>query len=203
MGLPSIGQYACIVPAVSAPEPAARRRARIAEAVLDLVAQHGLEEVSIRHVAARAGVSVGMVQHHFRTKDDLMRFALQRVSAGVQERLGAGGETGSARELVRTLFVEVMPFDERRTRDCRVVLAFMAYAAVRPEVGDELRDSARLLREYLAAQLVAAPFDPAHTATALLALIDGLGVQVVSGQLPVETAVATFDAVLNRLVPVV
>jgi AcrR family transcriptional regulator len=186
---------------VSGPESAERRRARIADAVLDLIAQHGLEEVSIRHVAARARVSVGMVQHHFRTKDELMRFALQRVNAGVQERLGAGGEPGSARELLSALFVQVMPLDESRTRECRVALAFMAYATVRPEVGDELRENAQLLREYLAARLAAAPLDPAHAATALLALIDGLGVQVVSGQLPVETAVATFDAVLNQLVP--
>lgn len=175
------------------------RRARIADAVLDLVAERGLEEASIRHVAARAGVSVGMVQHHFRTKDELMQFALERVSAEVQRRLSAGA--GSARELLGALYEQLMPLDEQRRRESRVALAFLAYATIRPEASGRLREDARLLRDHLAAQWGPSPIAAPHGATAALALIDGLGVQVVSGQLAVEAATAAFDAVLDWMLP--
>jgi AcrR family transcriptional regulator len=172
------------------------RRARIADAVLAVVARSGLEEASVRHVAAEAGVSVGMVQHYFRTKDEMMRFALERVSTGVEERLAGGAEL-SVRELLRALFLQLLPLDKQRTREGRVALAFLAYAAVRPEVGGELRGKARGMREHLTAQLTGAAVDPAHAATGLLALVDGLGMQVLSGQLEVDAAVGTFDAYLE------
>ena len=43
------------------------RRTRIADALMRVAADQGLEAVSLRHVAAEAGVSAGMVQHYFRT----------------------------------------------------------------------------------------------------------------------------------------
>ncbi len=43
-------------------------RARIRLAALELFAEHGYAGASIRDVAAAAGVSPGLVQHHFRTK---------------------------------------------------------------------------------------------------------------------------------------
>ncbi len=46
-------------------------KARIRNAALELFAAHGASAVSLRAVAARAGVTVGLVQHHFTTKDGL------------------------------------------------------------------------------------------------------------------------------------
>lgn len=46
-------------------------RARIRNAALDLYATHGEDRVSMRTVAAEVGVTVGLVQHHFGTKDGL------------------------------------------------------------------------------------------------------------------------------------
>ncbi|WFN92333.1 TetR/AcrR family transcriptional regulator [Gordonia sihwensis] len=48
-------------------------KAKIRNAALDLYAEHGEERVSMRAVAAAAGVTVGLVQHHFKTKDGLRR----------------------------------------------------------------------------------------------------------------------------------
>ena len=44
-------------------------RAKIRNAALDLYAEYGEDRVSMRMVAAHAGVTVGLVQHHFKTKD--------------------------------------------------------------------------------------------------------------------------------------
>jgi AcrR family transcriptional regulator len=45
--------------------------ARIRNAALELFARDGVTATTIRDVAAAAGVSPGLVQHHFRTKVDL------------------------------------------------------------------------------------------------------------------------------------
>jgi TetR/AcrR family transcriptional regulator, regulator of cefoperazone and chloramphenicol sensitivity len=60
-------------------------RTRIREAALRLVAERGLAGSSIRDVAKEAGVSPGLVQHHFRTKERLK----QEVDAWVLDRLRA------------------------------------------------------------------------------------------------------------------
>lgn len=46
-------------------------KARIRNAALDLFAEQGADRVSMRAVAAAAGVTVGLVQHHFKTKEGL------------------------------------------------------------------------------------------------------------------------------------
>ena len=46
-------------------------KARIRNAALDLYAQFGEDKVSLRAVAAEAGVTLGLVQHHFKTKSGL------------------------------------------------------------------------------------------------------------------------------------
>jgi AcrR family transcriptional regulator len=170
----------------------AERRERIADAVLAVVARGGIEEASVRHVAAEAGVSVGMVQHYFGTKDELMRAALARVGERVQARMGS--EIAAPAEAARALFLELLPGDEERAREARVALAFLAYAAVRPEVGAELREDAVRLRGFLAAG-----FGSEVAAAGLLALMDGLGTQVLLGQLDAALAVRVFDAQLELL----
>jgi AcrR family transcriptional regulator len=59
-------------------DPALRRdpsdltgRARVRDAALAEFAEHGMRGATIRSIAARAGVSPALVQHHFRTKDEL------------------------------------------------------------------------------------------------------------------------------------
>ena len=51
------------------------RRAALVAAVLDLVAEGGIEAATLRAVAARAGVTPGLIRHYFGDKDGLMRVA--------------------------------------------------------------------------------------------------------------------------------
>src|SRR5664279_4070686 len=46
-------------------------RARIREAAIRLFAEHGVEETAILDVAKQAGVSGGLIRHHFGSKDGL------------------------------------------------------------------------------------------------------------------------------------
>jgi AcrR family transcriptional regulator len=170
----------------------AERRAAIADAVLAVVARGGIEEASVRHVAAEAGVSAGMVQHYFRTKDDLMRAAMERVSVAVEQRLDLPEDT-PPRALLRALFQQLLPLDEQRAREGRVALSFLAYGAVKPDAAAELQENGRQMREHFAGLVPGGEV----AATALLALVDGLGMQVLTGSLDAETAIAAFDAQLS------
>lgn len=57
--------------------------ARIRNAALERFAQAGIADTSIRDVAKAAGVSPGLVQHHFKTKDKLRQAVNDHVTASV------------------------------------------------------------------------------------------------------------------------
>lgn len=46
-------------------------KARIRNAALDLYARYGEDRISLRAIAAEAGVTLGLVQHHYKTKAGL------------------------------------------------------------------------------------------------------------------------------------
>ena len=130
------------------------RRTLLADALLRVAATRGLMDVSLRHVAAEAGVTAGMVQHYFRTKDEMMVFALDVVSARVQARLEADPTMHDGpRALVRALLVQLLPVDDDRVLEGRVAIAFHAYAASRPAVATRLREDTRGIRAMIAEQI--------------------------------------------------
>ncbi|KRV49007.1 TetR family transcriptional regulator [Wenjunlia vitaminophila] len=186
------------------------RRAEIARALMRVAADRGLEAVSLRHVAQEAGVSSGMVQHYFRTKDEMMTFAMEVVSANVQSRVAAAQDPAtptSPGALVRALLVQLLPLDEPRRADGRLALAFYAYAAVRPAMAEKVRQDTALLHDFVTVQVRAAQaagdapadLDPPQAAVELLALVEGLGVQLLGGHYPPQVALDTFHAHLRRL----
>ena len=90
-----------------------QRRELLAQAVWGLIADEGLSAVSLRSVAGRAGVSMGMVQHYFSTKDDMLGFALdalgQATQARLEDKLTALGPAAELREVVDVVCRELLP----------------------------------------------------------------------------------------------
>lgn len=193
----------------------AERRRRIADGLLAVAAERGLESVTVRQVAAAVGVSPGMVQHYFGAKDEMMAFALDVVQERVRARLEAavaddeGDSDGPAPPigLARVLLRELLPRDRRTRDEASVTLAFLAYAAVHPTAGETVRaDTTRLLdiltegieRSQLIGDL-RSDLDARATARSLLALVDGLGLQVLTGSSTPDQAIAAFDATIALL----
>lgn len=56
-----------------------RTRAQIVDAAVSTFAEHGFEGAGTRAIAARAGVTQGLVTYHFESKDELWRAAADRV----------------------------------------------------------------------------------------------------------------------------
>lgn len=65
------------------------RRRELAEALWRLTRRDGWEAISLRKVAAEAGVSMGMVQHAFTTTDRMLAFAVRTISEDAAERVQA------------------------------------------------------------------------------------------------------------------
>ncbi len=176
------------------------RRTRIADALMRVAAERGLEEVSLRHVAAEAGVSAGMVQHYFRTKAEMMLFAMSVVRERGEERIGAEvarlGTDPAPRALLRTIITTALPLTAETSADGKVALAFLAYSTVHPAAAEALRVDTAGMLTYLASLIPTAR--PSDDAAALLALMEGLGLYLLSGHYTAEQALSALDSFLDR-----
>ena len=56
------------------------RRAQIAAAAIDTIAEVGYPEASFARIAARLGISRGLISYHFAGKDDLMRHVVHEAA---------------------------------------------------------------------------------------------------------------------------
>lgn len=86
---------------ISVPDTDLTAKARIRNAALELYARHGEDGVSMRAVAAAAGVTVGLVQHHFGNKDGL-REAVEALIVDFHVRaLATAPQEGDPAEVAR------------------------------------------------------------------------------------------------------
>lgn len=64
-----------------------QRKALLIEATLACLKQHGFQGASIRKICAEAGVSVGLINHHYAGKDELVAEAYLTVTGRVMQLL--------------------------------------------------------------------------------------------------------------------
>jgi len=57
------------------------QREKFAEAAMRLIAQYGIEGVTMRAVATEAGLSYGSLFHYFDSKDDLLMHAVRHLTS--------------------------------------------------------------------------------------------------------------------------
>jgi AcrR family transcriptional regulator len=177
------------------------RRARLTEVLLTVVAEAGLEAATVRTVADRAGVSIGTVQHYFKTKDDMLRHAYRTVGQELGDRAEQRAEgAGSWKEAIREILLELLPLDERRAALYRVSVAFAARATWVPELAQELRKDLRELEDSFVDMLrQAGVAHPEREAMTLLALNAGLAEPLMYGDGEPAQVVEALDAHLDRV----
>jgi AcrR family transcriptional regulator len=61
--------------------PRAKRRVQIIEAVLKVVAEHGVPSATVARIAAAAGVSEGTLYVYFASRDEMLTAALDSIFA--------------------------------------------------------------------------------------------------------------------------
>ena len=63
------------------------RRDSLVEATLRSLAANGHDGASVRRIAAEAGVSVGLINHHYTSIDELIAAAYEKVALGIVRQL--------------------------------------------------------------------------------------------------------------------
>lgn len=179
------------------------RRRQILDGVRDTAVRGGLGSVSIARAADAAGVSVGMVQHYYPTKqallmdafDDVQRAAVERVDTQIEasERQGARIE-----EMVVDSLEQFLPLDEQRRAEVYLHHAFAGLALENADLAEHLSRSSEALEARLCQALtngktcgeVETGLDVAPAATGLLALVHGLALRLLTAGSSADVASA-------------
>ncbi|MEX2981459.1 TetR/AcrR family transcriptional regulator [Streptomyces sp. C36] len=187
------------------------RRRRIAEALWRIASTRGLEGASLRDVAAEAGISLGQLQHYFRSKGDMLVFALEHVNElaarRVRARVEASATAPSPRVILRESVAEMLPLDDESRSGNLVQVAYFLQAVHDERLRGHAKEGVPLLRALFADQIrramaegqIAPDRDPDTEATLLICLVDGLtSYTLLDVHSPAE-ALALADAHLDRL----
>ncbi|RSM98206.1 transcriptional regulator [Nonomuraea sp. WAC 01424] len=188
-----------------------QRRRQIAAAVWRLATRGGLEDVTLRQVAAEAEVSARLLQYYFGTRDQLLLGALKILNDDAEqrarERLALLGDAPGMHAIVRGVLLELLPLDEERRNRHLVYAAYFVRFLTDPALAEVAR-AAPLALENLVAGLIAQgqelgqvpqDVDAAAEAVFLLAGAEGIQSSVLLGQRSAADAVAMIDHQLARV----
>ncbi|MET8040630.1 TetR/AcrR family transcriptional regulator [Micromonospora sp. NPDC005215] len=163
--------------------PSADRAAQgeaLSRAVWDVLAQQGLEKLTVRAVAAAAGCTTGLVMHRFPNRRALLLHARQLLHDTTRERVEAlEAAATSPRAALRGVLHQGMATDPETTNWSIVWLGFLAAAVADAELIGMHRRNNRAWRQR-AERLVAAaapdwPVDQVGAvALGLIAMTEGV-----------------------------
>lgn len=167
---------------------AGQRRQDIAEAAWRLIRLDGLESVTVRKVAAEAGLSMGSLRHYFTTQSELIGFAMRMVVDRLTARIKPLASTDDPRADLERAVTELLPLDKDRQTEGEVWLSFSGRALVDPamhRLSDEVHDSIHDLMVHLLTKVaehgqLVDGLDVDLEAHRLHALIDGLLVHAIA-----------------------
>jgi len=168
------------------------RAALVAAAVTILGTPHP-PAMPLREVAQTAGVTTGAIQHHFGNRHGLLVAAVDHQVGRLAERLetaGAAHPDGGAPRLR-----ELLPLDDERTRETRVVTAFERGATDDPTLAEEFRARYQRLLDIVSVDLPGGGAD----AALLLSAVYGTGSDLLLGVVTEEGAIANLDRILDLL----
>jgi AcrR family transcriptional regulator len=166
--------------------PAVRREALV-EATLRCLRLHGHEGVSVRRISAAAGVSIGLINHHFPSKSGLIAEAYETLALALQDSIRQQAENRAVapRDRLSGFFRASFAPEILDPQIFNVWLVFWSMVAHSPEiraVHDRTYGKYRAILESLLGQLAqsgAAPrFKLRPAAIALSALLDGLWIEL-------------------------
>lgn len=179
-----------------------QRREELAQALWQVVASKGIGAVSIREVAAAAGVSAGSLRHLFPTREQLVIAAAQEMLRQVERRIMSLPRDVPPLQFAESALAQALPLDPERRIEFSVNLALVAeepavpaLAGIRKQTYDDLR---------LLCRVVVGSLRPEHDAAAVEAaarrlhvLVDGLAFHLFQDEHDDGWALRTLRAELN------
>ena len=112
------------------------QRVKFAEAAMSLIAQHGLEGVTMRAVAAEAGLSYGSLFHYFSSKDELLMHAVRHSNSLQTDRINKFTSQYSGMKALEHLLCDDAIITDSSRDDWMVWLTFLYQAALQTSFAD-------------------------------------------------------------------
>jgi len=174
------------VPKFHRATPAVRREALV-DATLKCLKQFGHEGVSVRRISAAAGVSIGLINHHFPSKSGLVAETYETLALSLLDsiRRQAENKAFAPRERLSNFFRASFAPEVLDPQLFNVWLVFWSMVAHSPEISAvhfSTYGKYRSVLESLLRQLIksgaAPPFKLRRAAIALSALLDGFWVEL-------------------------
>ena len=176
-----------------------QRRRDVSEAACQVLARDGLGALSVRNVAAEAGLPPSTVRYVFPTQSSMREHTITLVFDRTRERIEAIPADLPPRERAHRIVLELLPLDDERVVELDVYLALgnaaLTDAELRPAL-DRVVDEMREWSEEILELLGVPDADREYEACRLHALVDGLAMHVVR-LAPGETGEWAID-VLDR-----
>lgn len=123
------------------------RKKVIAQAVWKLLNNRGISAITIRNVAAEAGISTGSLRHSFDSRVALVTHALDLVSQEVADSMKAVSVQGQ--DVLNTVKVleHFIPLTPRSQATGRITLGMVAELKSTPELKTVATDSLRMIQQ--------------------------------------------------------
>ncbi len=106
------------------------QRVKFAEAAMSLIARHGLDGLTMRAVAAEAGLSYGSLFHYFNSKDELLMHAVRHTTSMQTKRVNEYASQYSGLKALEHLLCDDAIISESSRDDWMVWLTFLYKAAL-------------------------------------------------------------------------
>jgi AcrR family transcriptional regulator len=130
------------------------RRLELVDATWRIIDRQGLEGATMREIALEAGFANGALKPYFPTKDTLLEFAFGHVFNRTNQRIAGVTEGKSGIEALRAFCLEVLPLDEERINEARIVIPFWQKAVNDPQKAEihqrSMDEWVTTIRRYLA-----------------------------------------------------
>lgn len=178
---------------------------RILAAVQQILVTDGIEEVSIRNVANVAEVSVGAVQHHHRSKSELLVAAMDRVSEDFMKRVASATDPSATPFTNLTAVCHILGGVDDQSRVASVIwLAYASKAATSEIVARAHQEAWKVLEGGLTTLLQQVNSGMTiDDAASLMAILDGIAIARVTetDRMSSDRARRLIDAFLQRCAP--
>ncbi|MBY4130139.1 TetR family transcriptional regulator C-terminal domain-containing protein [Rhodococcus fascians] len=183
------------------------RREQVADAVIDEIAEHGLQSVTLARIAARTGLAVGSIRHYFGNNvREIMRFTLSVLMQRARGRVPTLSSDPATR--IVDVITFTAPTSEQERKENIALVEYRVMGRADTEIGAEIADSSAgaataitsLLRAALADRIIDERSLQRETLL-LIALVEGFSLSSALNSTPLDTAEvrAIATATVERL----
>jgi AcrR family transcriptional regulator len=162
------------------------RREVIGLAAAEVIATRGLDQLTLRDLAAELGVTTGVLTHYFPSKDAVVAYTKELVFDLRFERARQAADGPAGIERLHAVVAEMLPVDQERRTGWRVLVAFhgsaVGSATMRRAHDRRMRRWFALFDELVAplvtAGTLAAGTDAARIGMAVAFMVEGMAIHL-------------------------